>query len=424
MKRRTLIHLCITLTLALTACAVFYWKFVRPLFSAPADNETPKELRDAGVRVGEGMLTRAEFARVGVPSGPLGSFFPGIGDTTDVAVGEFDGQPGADMVVAGRLGARVFDAAGAPRSETKFEFGTRDSFGPLKTKMPKMWVGDVSVRDLDGDGVCEYLARGAIDGAALFGHGGALLWSYGALEGEKGYIDDLAAGDLDGDGSPELVAGWRGSLEAFDRGGRKLWERPWKPAIHVLEVADADGDGRAEIIVSHGRMGVFDSNGEQVRDAELPFYLARFSVLRGPRGGESLLSVEDGSVWTFDSKGERVQKFPAPLAEIKVAPHKMIPGGSGEGGIFDLTVDKVDAYDGEGAWVRLDPARPEMLAVITYYVAPERSVLYVYDKSGALLYEEVLPGRCLAVAALPAPEGRPQELLVGCDSTVFRYAPR
>jgi hypothetical protein len=420
MRRRTLIHLCITLTLALTACVVFYWKFVRPFFLARTGDETPKELRDAGVRVGEGVLTRAEFVRVNVP-GPLDRFFPGIGDTTDVAVGEFDGQPGTDVVVAGRLGARVFDAAGAPRSETKFEFGTRESFGPLKTKMPKWMVGDVSVKDLDGDGVCEYLARGGMDGAALFGHGGALLWSYGAFEDGKGSIDDLAAGDLDGDGSPELVSGW-GKLEAFDRGGQKIWERPWKPAIYALEVADADGDGRAEIIVAHGRMGVLDSNGEQVRDVELPFYLSRFSVLRGPRGGESLVAVKDGSVWTFDSKGVRVRKLPAPLAEIKVAPHKA--GFGEEGGGFDFTVDSVDAYDAKGAWVKLDPARPEMLAVITYYVALDRSVLYVYDASGTLLYEEVMPEQCLAVAALPAPEGRPQEFLVGCDSTVFRYAPR
>lgn len=423
MKRRTLIHLCITLTLALTACVIFYWKFVRPLLFVSQSRETPKELRDAGVRVGDGLLSRAEFVRVNVP-GFFGRFVPGIGDTADVAVGEFDGQPGADVVVAGSLGARIFDAAGAPRSETKFEFGKKDvSLGPLKSETPKMMLGDVGVKDLDGDGVCEYLARGGLDGAALFGHNGALLWSYGAFEGEKGSIDDVAAGDLDGDGSAELVAGWWESLEAFGRGGRKLWERPWKPAMHALEVADADGDGRAEIIVSHGQMSVMDSNGEKLRDVELPFYLGHFSVLRGPRGGESLLAVKEGGVWTFDSKGERVQKFPAPLAEIKIEPYKQHIEGD-ENRSFDFTIDSVDAYDAEGAWVKLDPARPEMLAVITSYVVLDRSVLYVYNESGALLYEEVMPEQCRAVAAMPAPEGRPQEFLVGCDTTVWRYSPR
>lgn len=421
MKRRTLIHLCITLTLALTACVIFYWKFVRPLFTR-FDHETPKELRDAGVRVGDRVLARAEFARVGMP-GLLGRFAPGIGDTNDVAVGELDGQPGTDVVVAGGFGARVFDTAGASRSEMKFQFGTKEvSLGPLKSKALKLMLGDVSVKDLDGDGVCEYLTRGSIDGAALFSHGGALLWSYGAFDGERSSIDDLVAGDLDNDGTAELVASWD-ALEAFSLGGEKLWQRPWEGSIHSLDVADADGDGEAEIIVSHGQMAVMNPNGEKVRDVRLPFYLGRFSVLRGPRGDESLLAVEEGSVWTFDSKGERVQKFPAPLAEIKVEPRKVGFGGD-EGGGFDFTIDKVDVYRAEGAWVKLDPARPEMLAVITSYVVLDRSVLYVYDASGTLLYEEVMPEQCRAVAALPAPEGRPQEFLVGCDTTIWRYAPR
>jgi hypothetical protein len=39
----------------------------------------------------------------------------------------------------------------------------------------------------------------------------------------------------------------------------------------------------------------------------------------------------------------------------------------------------------------------------------------------ALLYEEVLEGVCAGIAPLPAADGGPDSLLVGCDGVVWRY---
>ncbi|MET0621549.1 MAG: VCBS repeat-containing protein, partial [Pyrinomonadaceae bacterium] len=408
LRRRTLIHLSITFALLVIACAVFYWKFVRPFFEMTGGGEIPQELRDPGVRVGEGLLSRGEFVKLR-PPGFLGDYAPGIGGAHDVAVGELDGQPGPDVVVAGTYGARVFDLAGAERSEITYGFETKEvKLGPFSSSSPKMMLGDFQIIDIDGDGTCEYLGRGSLDGAAVFDHGGRVLWSYGAYEEGKTSIDDMAAGDLNGDGTVEFVTAWD-IIRLHDRHGGKIWERPGDGSSHHIEVADADGDGKPEILASGGRhLIVTDIKGKPVRMVELPFYFWRFSVCARPDGRKQLLAVEDGHVWTFDSKAESVGRLPAPLAELKVEPRQTLIGD----------ISEVSVYQSEGAWVKLDAARPEALAVITQYVVMDRSVLYVYDSSGALVYMEVLPEECYSVAALPAEEGRPQEFLVGCENTV------
>jgi hypothetical protein len=408
LRRRTLIHLLITFTLAVTACAVFYWKFVRPYLALTA-RSLPQELRDPGVRVGAGLLSRTEFAKLR-PPGLLGNVVPDIGSAEDIAVGELDGQPGPDVVVAGSFGARFYDLAGAERSTVHYRLEMKQiKLGPFSSDAPKTMLGDMQVIDIDGDGSCEYLGRGSLDGAAVFDHGGEMLWSYGEFNKEKTSIDDMAAGDLNGDGVAEFVSAWD-ALELHDSNGDQLWELPWKGSPHHLEVADADG--KPEILLA-ARSGlvVLDARGETVREVKLPFYLGRFSLFKRPDGRQQLLAVEDGYVWTFDSKGESIAKLPAPLAELQGEPQQT-PFGD---------ISEVSVYKSEGVWVRPDASRPEAFAVITEYVVSDRSVLYVYDAAGALLYMEVLPEECNAIAALPAEKGQPQEFLVGCEDTVWRY---
>ena len=66
--------------------------------------------------------------------------------------------------------------------------------------------------------------------------------------------------------------------------------------------------------------------------------------------------------------------------------------------------------------------RPEYLAVINEFGAIDRSVLDVFTSSGELVYQEVLPEECFAIAVLPStdPSGV-SELLVGGERTVWRY---
>jgi len=53
----------------------------------------------------------------------------------------------------------------------------------------------------------------------------------------------------------------------------------------------------------------------------------------------------------------------------------------------------------------------------------KRSILYVYEPSGGLVYQEVLEGACQAVAAHRFAEGEAETLLVGGENQVWAYRP-
>jgi hypothetical protein len=107
-------------------------------------------------------------------------------------------------------------------------------------------MGDRQVVDLEGDGVCEYVARGSIDGAAVFDHQGALLWTYGQYTKENTGIDNLTIGDLDGDGVAEFVVSWDG-IEVFDKSGNRRSQVKEEYGDSQIEVVDTDGDGKNEL---------------------------------------------------------------------------------------------------------------------------------------------------------------------------------
>ncbi len=382
--------------------------------------ETPSELREARVVVGAAFLTRNQFVTTNQSFNlnPLTS----VGDIVDISIAEQDSEPGIDVVIAGRYGAMIVDRNGVKRSQIQYEFEReKTKVFIFETETPRSMLGDVQVIDIEGDGKCEYLARGSLDGAAVFNHQGKRLWSYGAFTDEKTSIDNAAAGDINGDGVAEFIAGWN-AIEVFDKHGRKGWVQPWEGSLHQIEVVDVDGDGKNEIIHnSAGGMMIRDGQGKTIKQVEMPFYFSTFHLVTKP--GEKqphILAVHDQSVWLVDFNGNVVKKFAAPLSKL-ISPRK--PSTTNE--LENFFSGEVSVYKAKGVWVKLKEAQPEFLAVIAEFVAIDRSVLYIYSDDGNLVYQEVLPEECLSIAVFaPEDQSRAQELLIGGSDTVWRYNAR
>ena len=413
MRTKTIVIIVIVSCAVVVAfCASIAW-FAYSLFTGallgyqPAP--TPAQLKEPRIVIGKNFLSRSEFLKT-----TFLESVKGVGSISDVAVGEFDPHPGLDVVVAGSSGAFVFDRDGVQRSRTVFQFKTSNvKVGPFNTPKVDTMLGDVQVIDLEADGVCEYLARGGLDGAAVFDHLGRMVWTYGKYTEEKTAIDDLTVGDLDGDGIAELVVSWNG-IEVFDKSGKRRSQLEEKYPGSPIEVVDTNGDGKNEIISGGGALNIRDATGRIIKSLELPIYLGHFSLCKMPgRKQPAILTAQDGSLWLIDFEGKTLAQFNAPLSKFDDTVERLPDGEEIHG---------TSVYKSKGIWIKLANDRPEYLAVINSFAGLDRSVFDVFTSAGELVYQEVLPEECLSIAMLPPadPAGVP-ELLVAGERTVWRY---
>ncbi|HEV2862389.1 MAG TPA: VCBS repeat-containing protein [Pyrinomonadaceae bacterium] len=431
--RRTLIILAATFSglilLLVVAGALFYKLFISPVL---AGGEPPPELREAKVVAGADFLKRSEFYRVGGGSSWLDLLDPekakkNFEDIMDVSVGQFDGKEGTDVVVVGRFGLTVFDTTGKFRERANFKYQKKGvEVGPLKTENEKDSLFNMRALDVEGDGVCEVLGYGGLDGVALFDHAGRVVFSRGERAEGKSSIRGVAAGDVDGDGTQEFVALWGDEpwegLELFDRHGQSKWRREERHVNKDFALADVNGDGKAEIILEDmTTLTIRDASGEVTSQSESPVFLWHVGVLPRPErdGPPQNLAVREGSTWLIDFDGKNWKKFDAPLSHIEPdkSREESTPGAESP-----FARDTEQVYRARGAWVRLKSGRPKYLAVVGQFAALDRSLLYVYDEQGRLVYHEILPETCESAAALPPGASGAEEFLVGCENTVWRYA--
>lgn len=156
-----------------------------------------------------------------------------VNPTKQIAGGNFDGQPGNEIVACGTDG-KVYAFNGVDGS---LLWASAD---PMTCFMP-------SLADLDGDGKVEVIVEGGI----LNGKDGTLKHAFvPALNGP------FVVSDIDGDGKLDVVTASRGykadgtlfvdtgrtSEDTPDRFGTSDWKGPW------AAVADFDGDGKPEVL--------------------------------------------------------------------------------------------------------------------------------------------------------------------------------
>ena len=283
--------------------------------------------------------------------------------------------------IAGSGGALIADEAGHVTWSIGFDFGQ----------------DHVDIVDVNGDGVEEYLNRGNWSyPAALIGRDGAGIWTYGGMPG----VDDAASGDINGDGALEFVVGFNGDggVRLIDKNGKMIWRQPDGNVWHV-EMVDANGDGRPEIVHSNagGEMTIRDKHGSVLGRSRPGPYFSHFSLCAWPTRGARryALLAEDDVIWLFDFKGNVRARFRAPAC-----------------GTLGMAW---------GTTVKLRRNEPGYLAVIVEYDTYNKSILYLYEPGGKLVYQEALPEACGSIAAAPLAKSSSEALLVGGTGRVWRY---
>ena len=207
---------------------------------------------------------------------------PAINNDSGVALADLDGSGVPEIIGVTNIG-------GQPRGTVAFKRVADDG-----TEWEVMWHNqdypiwdvhtrggaNVSVADLDGDGVPEII----IGNVVLDGLTGELKWDGNVTSGGEGGIGNNAflgpagtVADITGDGYLEVVTG----NTVYDHQGNVVWSYEYTGASSTCQgqlacdgytaVADITNDGLPNvIIVRQGDVYILDPDGELVAQVELP----------------------------------------------------------------------------------------------------------------------------------------------------------
>jgi len=300
-------------------------------------------------------------------------------------------------------GQRVL-AAGVNGGGTWSFSGKSTSFTPLPGGICRVQLVPMGAA---GTG---YLFRGTwASTAQLFDPTGKEVWSAPA----NGGVDDAVAADFKHLGHPQILVGYNGSngLTLFDANGSTLWHENDSNVWHVAPFHDPT-TGVLELVHSNamGRVTIRDTNGNVVSQNSMPSYFNNFSVAHWPTptsadlilvqagGGYQLINATGVVVKTLTSTNPVFKAF-GPLGNMGLGNARGVP-------------------------FRLKGQPGYCFAVVyTSEIGLTNSgIVSIFDASGKLIYEEVLPEMCSAVAAMTGPGGAgPDTLLVGGTNHIWAY---
>ncbi len=252
---------------------------------------------------------------------------------------------------------------------------------------------DINFIRIDKADAFGFMNRGSwAHDARLMDIEGRVLWRYGGSSG----VDDMASGDVDGDGYPEYVVGFNGGggIHLLDQHGRKIWQFDDGNVWHV-EIGDIFGDGHNYIVHSNagGEVTVRDISGKVISSAKPSAYFSSFSLIRWPdaAGSARLLYAEDNRIWILDARGTVLAKFTAP----------------GSGSL------------GEARGAVLEYNKGKVLGTVIDYKNWKRTLLFIHDGNGNILYREILPESCKSIVIIP---GEEKGFLIGGEGRIIKYS--
>lgn len=332
------------------------------------------------VITGSGLLKKTTFYKA-----------EDLGEVTEILAGWPADREGAVLTVVGDRGAHFLDNRGLLKKQIRF---SNDFFCP------------VQITRLDASGEYGFLTRDeswATD-VTLFDKQGQELWSYkGGIRG----IDDSVGGDLDGKGNLQVVIGFNGGggVALVDGKGKEIWQKTDTNVWHV-ETLDINGDGREEILHSNarGQLLVRNARGEIIARYLPDHYVWHFALTRWGTESQArhilIPSKEDGegccksSILVLEADGKSVIHLDDPLGDQMHVTH--------------------------GTPVHF-PKKAAYYAVLQTNGPLKRSILFLYDAEGKIVYQEILSDACLSIASVP--EKSAERLLVGCSGNILEYSP-
>ncbi len=360
---RSLFIGCLVVVVILIAVAAGFGFYVYRQFQSVF--EIPVELDQPSVLVGEGFLSSEVLFSD-----------PGLGSVFQIAPVDFDGDGVQDLVLVGSVAAAILDGSFESKSTITYS-------QPPNAK--------VILTDLEPDGTFEFLVRGSWQGPVrVFDHDGTERWSYSGASG----IDDAAAGDVDGDGDLEVVVGMNGGggIHLLDSDGSVLWTQSDGNVWRVETLSPQSGT-RLDIVHSNaaGQITVRSATGQILSQMSPGPYFSDFSKTEwiDLEGNDQLLLAEDDQIWVFDRAGKTLAQWKAPLA-----------GGLGEV---------------EGRWIDFSGRDSALFACLVTFDTWGRSILYLFDSDGTILYQEVLGTACYSIEKLDG------ALLLGGNGELLRY---
>ena len=209
-----------------------------------------------------------------VLNGEDGSLLWGVnmGSTlTAPVIGEFDGDPGVEIVMGGYDGyVRVFDG----------EDG--NEVWAIQPDASSWIESTPAIVDYGSDGVDDIAVFSGSDIYLLDGSDGNTIWSYPTAG--SGLFGGISAGDIDEDGEPEIIVYpyYTGLVYAINLDGTLKWTRDigsdWTYASPSPAIVDIDGDTHPEVIIQARSSGVLYALNGDTGKIENSFSLGTQSI--------------------------------------------------------------------------------------------------------------------------------------------------